>query len=347
MLGLHGQHLSVKVDAYCSLRHYLDHLAPVWLALPEEMRGELIATPEVIAWGQRPGARHPVQALGGFPDRRRRSPVLVAGFTDHHAVRPRPTIMLNHGAGQSYAGDPQARGHEAFSGGPGRERVLLHIEPGALAAKATAAAGRPFVAVGSPKLDPWHDGSCHVDHDSAKIAVGFHHDARGGGPPEQRSALAHYSGILQRLARRFDLIGHGHPRSWDRTAHMWAKLGVRAEPDFARVLDEAAVYVTDTSSTGLEFASTGRPVIFCSAPWYRRDVDHGGRFWEWTRHALHVEEPEELLVTVAQALADPKEAVAKQWPMVDQVYLQRDGQAAQRAAAAIVSLLADRSSVRA
>lgn len=330
----------MKVDAYCSLRHYLDHLAPVWLALPDEVRGTLIAPPDVLAWGQRSGAPHPVTGALGFPDRRSRDPVLVASFPDHYAVRPRPTVMVNHGAGQTYLGDAQARGNECYSGGPGRERVLLHLEPGALAARQSEQAGMPYAVVGSPRLDPWHDGSCRVDHASAKVAIGFHHNGRGC--PEQRTALTHYEPVLYSLRDQFDLIGHGHPRSWDRTAHMWSKLGVRAESDFARVLDEAAVYVTDTSSTGVEFASTGRPVIFCSAPWYRREVDHGGRFWEWPRHALHVEDPAYLLDAVTTALDDPDPLVKCQQPMVEQVFWQCDGEAAQRAAAAIVRLLADR-----
>lgn len=332
----------MKIDAYCSLRHYLDHVAPIWRALPEHLRGTLIAPQDVAAWGRRSGAPHPVEAVQGFPDRRSRQPVIVASFTDHHAVRPRPTVLVNHGAGQSYLGDQNARGHEAFSGGPGRERVLLHIEPGPLAAMQTAKAGQSYAMVGSPRLDPWHDGSCRVDHQSRVVAIGFHHNARQGGCVEQWSALEHFRPVLADLAQRFDLLGHGHPRSWDRTSHMWGTLGVRAEPDFAKVLDQAAVYVTDTSSTGPEFASTGRPVIFCSAPWYRRHVKHGGRFWEWPQHALHVEEPGDLADAIATALSDPSELVARQWPMVDGVFAAEDGQAAQRAAEAIVSLLADR-----
>lgn len=335
------------IDAYAGWRHFADHLAPIWLALPEDLRGRFSAPPEVARWMVRPGAPHPVTVDGsGFPDRKSRAPILVASFTDHHAVRPRPTVLANHGAGQSYLGDPAAKGNECFSGGPGRERVLLHLEPGPLAAAKSDAAGYRYELVGSPRLDPWHDarergsGERSGESDPLTVAIGFHHNARGCA--EQMTAQPHYDPVLPTLAARYELVGHGHPRSWERTAHHWGKLGVRAEPDFARVLDQAAVYVTDTSSTGVEFASTGRPVIFCSAPWYRRDVDHGGRFWEWPRHALHVEEPADLPDAISVALGRPECLARRQWPMVDGVFAAVDGRAAQRSAAAIVSLLAER-----
>lgn len=322
------------IDAYASWRHYADHLAPVWAALPEESRGCFYATPEVITWLSRPTAPVRVEASPGFPDRAAKHPVLVAGFTDHHAVRPRQTVLLNHGAGQSYLGSV-AKGNECYSGGPGRERVLLHLEPGPLAAKRTADAGQPFVEVGAPKLDPWHVGRRVMPSDPV-VAFGFHHEARGCA--EQRSALPYYREAIEALSGRVTLLGHGHPRGWERTANWWSKLGVEAEPDFARVLDRATVYVTDTSSTGVEFASTGRPVIFCSAPWYRRDIDHGGRFWDWTDHALHVQDPADLATAVRVAQGWPA-LLERQQAIVESVYCATDGRATERAVAAVVDLV--------
>lgn len=359
------------IDAWASVRNYADHMAPVWAALPAELRGRFCAPAEVVAWLNRPGAPVPIpDAVECFPDRRSKDPVLVAGFTDHHAVRPRPTVLMNHGAGQSYFGDPTAKGNECYAGGPGRERVLVHLEPGDLAARATAAAGQPFAVVGCPKLDPWHalrrdvpdlglggesqttagaagsrpsgceaigGSNAYSPQGRPVVAVGFHHDARGC--PEQRTALPHYADALRGLASEVSVLGHGHPRSWERTHNMWTKWGVTTEPDFFRVLDGADVYVTDNSSTAVEFASVGKPVVLCSAPWYRRDVHHGGRFWTWTDHMAHVSEPGDLAEVVAGVLAAPQAAVSAQWPVVASSYVACDGRATERAVAAIRSVL--------
>lgn len=325
-----------QIDGYASLRHYADHLSSIWLALPDEHRGTFYAPHDVAAWMMRPGAPHPVEATIGFPDRTSNAPVLVAGIKDHHDVNPRRTVLLNHGAGQSYTG---GRGAEAYAGGPNRERVLLNLEPGPLGAKASANAGQPYVEVGCAKLDPWHSGERSTDTWPNRIvAVGFHHQPPQH-CPEQQTAWGHYDSAWPRLAQEFALLGHGHPRGWERTANHWATLGVEAEPDFAQVLDRAAVYVTDISSTGVEFASTGRPVIWCNAPWYRRNVEHGGRFWEWLDHSLYVNELDDLAPSIRYALSARYNLERFQAPMVESVYVATDGRAAERASGAIVALL--------
>lgn len=332
--------MAEHIDAYASWRHFADHLAPVWLALPEEVRGRFFGPPEVAAWLRRPAAPYPVSVDDHWPGRKRRFPVLVASFGDHHAVRPRPTVIVNHGAGQSYLGDPAARGHECFAGGPGRERALLHLEPGPLAGRAAAAAGYRFEMIGSPRLDHWHRSPARPRR--GVVAFGFHHTGMNG-PPEQRSAFPHYREAIACMCAQLGhrALGHGHPRSWSRYADFWGSIAVPHVEDFEAVLAEADVYVTDISSTGVEFASTGRPVVWCSSPDYRRGVDHGGRFWDWPRHSLHVERPEALAAAIHTAEARQSAVVAMQAPMVADVFAAVDGRAAERAAQAIVRTLAE------
>ena len=50
--------------------------------------------------------------------------------------------------------------------------------------------------------------------------------------------------------------------------------------DFDEVMERSTLYICDNSSTLYEFASTGRPVVVLNAPWFRRDIEHGLRFWE-------------------------------------------------------------------
>lgn len=322
------------IDAYASLRHFADHLAPIWLALPPVQRGTFFAPREILRWASRSTTPFPLALTEGFPDPRSRTPVLVAGFGDHHAVRPRPTVLVNHGAGQSYI---TRKGAESYSGGPGRERVVLHLEPGTLAAKASAIAGYRYTEVGCPRLDPWHPvpGS-RVPGKTVAIAIRQHT------PPqtcaEQRSIWPEYEHVMPALAERFDLLGHGHPRGWERTETRWARLGIPFTADSYVVLDQAAVLVTCSSSIGWEFASTGRPVIWCNGSSWRRDAHHGGRFWE-PLPGYVVDEAGQLAGAIERALAEPFDPAW--WGAVDRVYAHRDGRAAQRAAEAIVTVLAD------
>lgn len=322
-----------RIDAYASQRHYADHLAPVWLALPESIRGTFYAPPEVVRWAKRLGAPYPVEASERPLSRTEASAVLVAGIGDHWRIRPVPTILLNHGAGQSYR---SSKGAASYSGGPDRERVLLHLEPGALAATASAAAGHPYATVGCPRLDLLHasvsDKSFVVKHRVVAIAIRQHDPPQSC--PEQRCAWPHYEPVMAELAASFDLIGHGHPRGWLRAARKWEALGVPAHIDSYDVLEEADVLVTDSSSIGWEFASLGKPVVWCNAPWYRRDVWHGGRFWA-PLPGIVVDEPAELPEAIETAAwCEPW------WERVDQVYAVRDGSASRLAANAVSALVA-------
>lgn len=158
---------------------------------------------------------------------------------------------------------------------------------------------------------------------------------------ESQWALPHYRSALPRLrdelaAADVELVGHGHPRAWRQLRREWHRLGVRPIDSLARVFDEADLLVVDNSSAGPEFASLGRPIVWLSAPWYRRDVQHGGRFWDWTVGVPHVEEPDELASTVLATLAEGLgEGHAR---LVEAVYSHTDGNAARRAADAILEV---------
>lgn len=319
----------MKVDAYASWRHYVDHLLPIWRALPEDLRGKFYAPRDVVAWCQ---VSELVEGLPGRDDH----PVLVAGFADHHTVRPRPTILVNHGAGQSYKVTKAA---SSFSGGPDRERVLLHLEPGPMAARASESAGHTYVEIGMPLMDRWH---AEVPNPTrGLVAVALHHNGRGA--PEQESAWRHFEHAFAGLARKIEVIGHGHPRGWERTANKWRLMGVDPEPSLARVLNDATLLITDISSAGPMFASTGRPVVWISAPWHLTAPESGGRFHHWTRAVEpaggHVVDPEALVDVVRQHLERPLRLIAAQQAIVRDVFAYCDGKAAQRAAAEIRRVL--------
>lgn len=327
----------MRLDVVASQRQYADHLAPIWHALDPAERGRWSVARSI--------AGHVVDRLHvphGAVDlaarsARRGGPVMVASYADLRNVRPRPTVMVNHGAGQTYDGDPTAAGHPSYSGGRERGDVALYLCPGQRDVDMCRAAQPdvPAVAVGVPKLDRWHARPAVPRGTRPTVAVSWH--AEIGLCPETRSAWPHYGpSALQVLAAdpRWNLLGHAHPRAWPKLRRVYADLGIPATPHFDDVLDHADAYVVDNSSTLYEFASTGRPVVALNAPWYRRHIEHGLRFWTLIP-GPQVDQPGVLAETIGLALTDPPELQALRRDVIARVYAPCDGRAAIRAAAAI------------
>lgn len=325
----------MRLDVVASERHYADHLAPIWHGLDPSERGRWYVA--------RASHRHVIDRLGvpasavrqATPDRSSAAPVLVGSFRDLRNVRPRPAVMVNHGAGQTYDGDRRSAGHPSYSGGRQRGTVVLNLCPGPrdLAIVTAAQPDVPSVVVGCPKLDPWHSvPHCHTQ--PPMVALSFHADITVC--PEARWAFPHYEHALPALAQdpRWQLMGHGHPRAWPRLRRVYAEAGIEPVEHFDQVLDRASLYVVDNSSTAYEFASTGRPVLLLNAPWYRRDVDHGLRFWDLAP-GDQVDGPDGLPDAIAATLADPGATAGLRRAATDAVYAAADGHATARAVDAI------------
>lgn len=337
------------IDAYATLPHFVDHLAPIWLGLPDDLRGRFCATTLAASRARDKGiVPMPLVDLAGVE-----SPMtLVASYNDERHVRPRPTILVEHGAGQNYSpvgGYRDADRNPGYPGGRGRESVCLFLCPNEATAARWSAMypATPCEVVGAPKLDPWHGDirfpSLKFRGDGEQllplVVFSFHWDCQV--VPECRSAFEHYRGELFRLARMSDeergwrMGGHWHPKARD--VHDWFRsVGVLIFDQFDDVLDEADLYVADNTSTLFEFASTDRPVVVLNAPWYRREVDHGGRFWRWADVGYQVDEPIDLVPVVDHALVDVESAQEQRRRIVSEVYAYTDGQATDRAVAAIV-----------
>ncbi len=359
------------IDAFATERQFLAHLAPVWHALDPAERGTFWAAGGL---GDLP-ASEGIETRVGYPARGLEPPVLVASWQDHHSAsaRGRPTVYLEHGAGQTYR-TPEQDPHPSYSGSPGHEGTVLFLSP------SEEVAGRwrarypdvPAVAVGCPKLDRFHADrfaldvgrslrrplcSCHplptdrlpdpltsaaharaVEMAHGTVAISFHSAVRLC--PETYSAFPHYSAGLKAAVARLratglEVLGHGHPRLWARIEPVWRACGVEPVEDFAEVLARASVYACDNSSTLPEAASCGLRLVWLEAPWFRRDADHGGRFWDWPAGQVSCAGPEDLPDAVLEALSDPPGAREAREAMVAAVYLATDGRASERAAAAI------------
>ncbi|MFN2592942.1 MAG: hypothetical protein ABR532_08950 [Candidatus Dormibacteria bacterium] len=314
----------MTIDALATRRHYLDHLLPVWEALPAEHRGTLYvgglligAHPEAVPQNAnlyRPGPR-----------------VLVAGQIDYQSVVTfRRAIWSHHGAGQSYGADPDPAVNRAssYAGGDNQGKTDLFLVPGPHPAERTRQRYPhiPVVEVGCPALDRWLNRE-RAPNIRPVVALAWHGDS----PlcTETWTALPHFRSALPDLARTYTVLGHSHPRGRNLLAPVYEEAGITSV-GYETVMDLADVLIVDNSSIGWEFAATGWPVVWLTPPWYR-NLNHGVRFGGDI--GAEVRDPADLLGAVDDALAGRAPT-----PDLSRVYSHLDGRSAERAAAAIVAL---------
>ena len=117
------------IDAFASAPWYVDHIAPIWRALPPEHRGWLYVS------------HLAAPAAAGLPNVKTSRltgdvrPILVVSFGDLRsaAMVGRDYVALGqHGAGQSYSTD-----HPAYPGGRSQDRASLFLVPNEHAAART------------------------------------------------------------------------------------------------------------------------------------------------------------------------------------------------------------------
>jgi hypothetical protein len=307
-----------RVDFFCSERHYVDHLLPVYVALPERLRGEF----HVGSVPVNPDGLNVVCSVGDYRK--------TSG----------PVIFFEHGSGMSYNVN-----HPSFAGSGERDRVVLFCSPNQFVAGPNARAfpDVPQEVVGSPKLDAWVRRSWAMPG-RPTVAFSFHWDSQVC--PETRSAWPHYQQYFINQANQhrrsrsgeWDMIGHGHPKIFPQLRKQWSKFRMPAVKEFNDVVLLSDVYVCDNSSTIYEFAALGRPVVVLNAPWYRRDVRQGEglRFWDHIP-GIQVDNPAELHETIRSACFEDTFAAERE--RVTSLVYPHLGDSASRAAAAIVQLL--------
>lgn len=324
------------LDALVSRSNYADHLLPVAAALREQGVEITVWGPPAVVSAYRGRVR------AGMPPRSR-TPALVASHADGRALSGRPLVLMEHGSGQSYGGSTN---HPAYAGGQDRvrDRVLLFVCPGEVAARAVRAAypQTPVATVGCPRLDAWFANP--PTPDPATVALAFHWDARAV-CPEAGTAWPHYAAALPQIAadlrdQGLTVLGHGHPRAMHRMIPAYRAAGIEVVADVDEVFARASILAGDNTSLLWEWASTGRPIILLDAPWYRRDMEHGLRFWQHADSGLRVGEPEKVAYAVAASVGDHLQTFRDcRVRAVADVYAHTDGQAGVRAAASIRDIL--------
>lgn len=345
------------LDALACEPHFVDHLAPVWRALPADVRGAFLVDAPLVERARSRGIeavpidaralRSTPQVPGGGDG----PPALVASIGDTKVARRLgygTFAFIEHGAGQSYLGDRRRTPIMAsYAGGPDRDDVGLFLVPNEFAAAPWRASypGATVAVVGSPRVDELPGRDLAAGGIGPVVALSFHFPippSNNGLPPEANTAIGEYVGIIPTVAARFETIGHGHPR-WDdpqpRRARLWARHGVaRFVPEFDDVCRLADVYVCDNSSTIYEFAATGRPVVVLNSSAYRRRINHGLRFWDAADVGVQVDRAADLPAAIDEAIRDDDERRAARATAVELVYPYR-GDAAQRASASILRWL--------
>lgn len=323
------------IDVLASERHYADHLAPIYRALPDGSRGAFLVPRDLKSHVDGLGIAATYVRAAEVLSRRR--PILVASYSDTKRARTMGRVALafvEHGIGQSYGGDTKRRGawHGSYAGGRDRDDVGLFLCPNEHAAARWREAypeARVDV-VGSPRVATL---PARAPGDGPVVAVSWHW--RCSIAPETRPAFPHFQRAVADLARTHRVIGHAHPRMIASLAPWYRRAGIEVVREFAEVCRRADVYACDNSSTLYEFAATGRPVVVLNAPWYRRDVQHGLRFWEAADVGIEIDDPADLAAGIELALEDPPDQAARRERALGIVYGVREG-TARRAAAALV-----------
>ena len=324
----------MRLDVVAKESHFVDHLAPVWMALPPKVRGRF--------YFRGHGDCRPVEGMIRGQPPASSNPTLVAAAGDLIFARRlgRRVAIMEHGAGQSYggilvsAGGKRLRGpwreHSSYAGGANRDAELfLHPGPHPAARDAARYPDARVEVVGCPKLDqlPRKAAPSKVP----VVAVSFHWNCHIA--PETRWALPDFERHVRSLAadRRYQVIGHAHPRAAVKLSAWYERCGIEFVPTFGEVCERADVYVIDNSSTLFEFAATGRPVVLMNARLYRRPVEHGLRFWQAATVGVQANVRDGLIGAVTEALRDTPDQQDARERALDLVYGYRSGAAARAA----------------
>lgn len=306
------------ISVLASQPQYLAHIQPIWDALPDDLKGEVLTGPA------------PRGTLSEW--------VIVAGGPDSRRARRSKVVWVEHGAGQSYRGDPRTRRHSNYVGGIGHDHVRLFLAP----SEAVAAIWRleypkaHVEAIGCPRLDMvmlkshWPRGT---------VAMSWHWDLKLN--PETRSALPEYNralpGIIAELRDDgYEVIGHSHPR-----ADLQARYKV-LDIEYVDLLDEvfnrAEILMVDNSSAGFEAAALGLGTVWLNASYYRRNMNHGLRFWNRLPGPC-VDKADQVMLAFDLLKEDrPWWEIERQY-VVDQTYAYTDGSSTQRAVDAILDTI--------
>jgi hypothetical protein len=286
--------LSKSFDFFARRRYYIDHMAPIWNALPADRRGLFHVTEDLVDYARGELDDAQIVIVDGYTPSGD-NPILCAAYADMSRAarnKQRKIVTIEHGTGHGFGTDAYPNAEKGK-----RDQVHLALMPNDYtAAKARAVRPTRVEVIGTPKMDEWAPFELQEfpETDEPVLAIAFHWGDRRSRPPESGSAFEHYQDILPELARRYHVIGHGHPLATPAHREAFEQAGIEWVSDLREVFRRADMLINDLSSILYEFLVTGKPVIVLNAPWFRRGVHWGIRFWDYAEVGVHVAGPDEL-----------------------------------------------------
>lgn len=326
--------LGVKIDVIASRRHYTAHLLPIWEALPPDVRG-VFRSPAGVQRLAPPGDEQAVE-YDACPDYDHTDADMVIGAAWRDVarmVRHRKTVLIEHGAGQSYA-DLDI---PAYANGSARIGLTAALVPAERCAQ-TIPTGTDAFVVGPTWYDAWHNYQRNVRR--YRVGVTGHWDCDL--LPETKPALDHYfDAIVAMRDQGVEVVGHAHPRSETRWRRRYEEAGIDWV-DYPTLLDTCSILIADNTSAIWEAAALKIPVVTINKPEYRRHVSHGLRFWGPVP-GPSVDTPSELSDAVYRVI-ETHDAMAAHARIVAQGVYDNllDGSSAVRAAASILAVCSTR-----
>lgn len=314
------------IDFHASEPHYLDHLAPIWFALPNSNRGTWHCGPGMEEYARARG----IEGRNIYADHG--DVVVSASWSDARQGRDRFCVIMEHGVGQTYEGN-----RPEYAGGSGRDNVSLFLAPNdrVLRANQSATPGAEHAMVGMPWMDQWFgQPDSWFDTNDVPVAT-FHWNADFC--DEAGNGFGYFRDAIVDMADIGPIFTSHHPRAPEIGRWFRAK-GLPVLEDFGAVMRHGSVLAFDNTSAGFMFAATDRPVVVMSPPHYRRDVEHGLRFWEFADVGVQCFDPALLAEAFETALSDPPSIADRRREITAELFPVRDGTAAARAVVAILSL---------
>lgn len=276
------------VDVIASQAHYLDHLRPVWKAIPPGSKNVAVVPPHLHTYAEGLGFR---VGQAGYGDT-----ALTAGWRDARGAQSyRRVALMEHGVGQTY--DVRSPG---YANGLGRFGVDLFLCPNDRVARANAHPDNQAEVrvIGSPLLDELD--RLPPIRKRFDLAFTTHYDASDV-TPEAGTGFEWFAPAIANLAQDLKIIGTGHPRIWPQVQRWCGDHHVMSAYDLRYVIRSASTLLCDNSSVMFYAAALGTPIIVANPPQYRRDVEHGLRFWEFADIGIQLNDSADLLQCVLEA----------------------------------------------
>ena len=326
-----------QLDFVARRIHFVDHLVPVWRELPARYRGKFFVPISLLSKLAEKYPNVSFTYLEPWND----NPINIVFQSDNTLVScaygdmksaynyysNRKFILMEHGVGLTMTGNA------GYAGGIGfRKACDLFLAPNEYISKKTESVlDTPQIVVGTPKLDKY-DGYFELATESIKkyglgkigknsitVCLSFHWNGSHV-MPEAGNAFEFCKGVIPELAKKYNIIGHGHPKDQHIFKEYFDSIGVEFVEDFEDVMKRADIYVNDASSTMYEFLVTGKPVILLNPPHYRKMVSHGIRFWDYVDIGISVNRPSDLDKSIEGTINDPLRHYKQRLKAVTELY---------------------------